>query len=319
MPFQRRWIYSTNPMLSVTASWYRLAIRISSFHLTRLLTRAGDPVYDPMIESYTPVNTTLVNAYTAWKQQGDSQLGQTLDFNNMLMLLSSTKIGKWDIALQNIYDNKTSQYKTLLPHKRTPFQSGKQEEVLSAVKVLSEAAEKDPKLATISAEITQFYGDLQKAFDAQKQSIGNTSFTSSAVEKARVAMCVAQFADLGGVIQANPADPDAICYFFDQLALREGTQVIYTGGSKPQQVKNILVHTFAAGDQLKLEGDESLTEQWFYLASQKDGKPGDKIIKIAASEIKTIDVEELGDLANRYLMVYNPNADMKGEWTVEFV
>ncbi len=307
-------------MLTVTDGSYRLAIRISTFHLERLKTKTGDLVYDELIDRYTPLHNNLLTAYNAWKGQGGSQLGQTIDFNNLLLLLRGTKIGKWDIAIQNIYDDKTSVYKTLLPHGRKPFQHGKQEDILSAVKVLGEATAKDPKLKDTNTEITGFYNDLQKAFDSQKQSIGNTSLTSEAVEKARVEMCVGQYANLGGIIQANPADSDAICYFFDQVALREGTQVIYTGSTKPGIYKNILVHTFAAGDKLKLKGNDSAVEQWFYLAAQKDAKPtGDKVIKVPAGQSLTVPVEELGDLSNRYLMVYNPSADVKGEWTVEFV
>ncbi len=318
MSFQRAWIYAINPMLSVTAGWYRLAVRISTFHLQRLQTKAGDPVYDAMIERYTPLHTQLITAYNAWKGQGESQLGQTLDFTNLLLLLRSSKIKKWDIAIQNIYDDTTSQYKALLPNRRTPFQTGKQNDILSAVEVLAQATAKDPKLAAINAEITEFYNDLQKAFDNQKQSIGTTSLTSAALEKARTGMCVGQYANLGGIIQANAADEDAIMYFFDQLALREGTQVIFTGSIKQLTFKNILVHTYAAGDKMLLE-NEGLTEEWFYLGSSKDAKPGDKYVKVAPGESLTVNAEELGDLANRYLNVYNPNADGKGEWTVEFV
>lgn len=319
MPFQRSWIFSINPMLSVTNGWYRLAIRVSTFHIDRLSTRTAQPLYEAMLQSYQPKHDALIVAYKRWREQGNSQLGQTLDLNNLLMLLSSTKIARWDNAIQVQFDTKTSTYKTLLPHRRAPFQGGQQEEILSAVEVLGTAAKDHPELGGLSGEILDFYALLKAAFDTQKEGIGNTSLSSQEVEKARVEMCVAQFANLGGIIQANPADSDAICYFFDQLALREGTQVLYTGSSKPSKAKNILVHTFAPGDHLKLEV-ESGGEQWFYLASKKDGMPeGGAVIKVAGGEVKTVAAEELGDLTHRYLMVYNPNSEGKGEWVVEFV
>ena len=318
MPVQRPWQYSVNPMLTVTDGSFRLAIRISAFHLARLKTKAGTPVYDAMIAKYDPLHQQLMEAYNQWKQQGGSQLGQTLDFTNLLLLLRSSKIKKWDIAIQGVYDDTTPQYKALLPKGRILFQTGKQTEILSAVKVLADATAADPKLAGFSAEIKEFYSDLQKAFDSQKESIGNTSLFSEMIEKARVGACVGMFANLGGIIQDNPTDPDAICYFFDQLAIREGTQVIYNGSIKQLTFKNILVHTYAAGDKMLLE-NEGLTEEWFYLGAQKDAKPGDKYIKVLPGEKITVAAEELGGLANRFLNVYNPNADMKGEWTVEFV
>lgn len=319
MANQRPWTYLVNPIISVTDGSYRLAVRVSNVHLEALKSKAGDPFFDALILSYEPLNTELNETYSLWKAQGGSQLGQTLSLSNLLLLLKGTKIKQWDIAIQGVYDNTTQQYKSLLPHGRAIFQHGTQTDILTAVHTLAGVSAKFPALQTTSTDVASFYTQLQTAFDAQKKGITTTKTSSGAVEAARVAMCIGQYANLGALIQKYAADTHQVEPYFDLAALRDGSQVLFTGSIKPDTFKNILVHTFAPGDELKLSAEGSSINLQFYLAAQKEEAPNGTLVVVPAGQTLTAAASQLGAAGNRFLNVHNADGINKGEWTVEFV
>ncbi len=56
-----------------------------------------------------------------------------------------------------------------------------------------------------------------------------------------------------------------------------GGDIVEKGSCKPLVYKNIVKHTFAAGDKIKLE-NEGAEPLGFYLAPQKDDKPVGKLL-----------------------------------------
>lgn len=313
------WSYLINPFLTVTEESYRLAVRISTYHIGALKSKQGDPLYDALIAFYQPYHDALISKYEKWKAAGGGQQGKTLSVNQLLRLLSGTKIRNWDIAIQNVFDNTSDEYKAILPHKREPFQHGSQTDRLTNVKALADATNGIPALVAVNADVIDFYTQLYNALEAQKGSIAQTGSLSDEVETARTEMCIAQYADLGALINKNAAAPEYINQFFDLVAIRSGTQVIFTGDTKKQEHENILKHTFAEDDELLLE-NEGITVLVFYLATQKGDAPGAKTITVQPGTQLKVKASDLGDVGTqKFLNVYNPDANSKGDWTVEFV
>ena len=133
MANQKPWGFIQNPFLIATEGSYRLAVRISLYHFAAISKMAGDPFFDALIASFSPLNTALQDAYNTWKAKGGTQQGQTLQLKQLLSLLSSTKIKGWDIAIQNVFSDTTAEYKALLPNHRGPFQLGSQDDRIAAV------------------------------------------------------------------------------------------------------------------------------------------------------------------------------------------
>ena len=315
MANQRPWSFTQNPFLNATVNSLRIAVRISNTHLAAITKFAGDPFFDALIAFYAPLDAALNTAVTAIKEAGGEQQGSTVNLNQLYNLLSGSRARQWDIAIQGVYELGTPQYKALLPHRRTPFQIGTQTERRTAVQTLSEAIGDDAKLAAVKTGVDDFYKQLSDALSGQNGDVQGGGILSKQAEAARVAMCIGQYADLGGLMQHYAETPDMITPFFDMI-IRSGAQVLFTGDDKPQEHKNIFKHTFAAADMLLLEND-GVTDLQFYLAESKTAAPGKTLVIVPAGQKIIVPATQLGDLQNTFLNVYNPDAVNKGEWTVE--
>lgn len=316
MATSKPWIYAQNTFLNVTSESYRLAVRISTYHLGALQSQAGEKFFDDLIEAFEPLHEALITSYDNWKSTSGTQQGKTLNINQLLSLLSGSKIRSWDISIQNVYAIDTPEYKSLLPNRRTPFQTGTQTDRLSAIDALSQAIGADAALATVKTDVDAFYTLLSTALNQQKGSIASTKSKSDTLEAARVAMCIAQYSDLGALMQKYATTPENISQYFDLIAIRSGSQVIFTGDTKALQHENVLKHTFSATDTVRLE-NEGPTDLQFYLSAAKDDGPGATTVTVAAGQEVSALITQLGSVANTFLNVYNTSAIAKGEWTIE--
>lgn len=316
----RPWIYLENPMLNATANSYLLAMRISTLHDGALKAASDtlDPFFVAMYAFYHPLHVDYQRKYDAWVAQGGLQQGETLNITQLLKLESGTKARVWDNGIQAVYDISTTKYKGIFPNHREPFQNGTQTQRIDAVKALSTAIGTDPLLATVKSDVDAFYTLINTAIAAQKGAISMTGTDSDAVETTRVNMCVGQYADLGGLIQHFASKPELINQYFDLAALRNPTQVFFTGHVKAQKVHTIMKHTFGAADHVKLE-NPGTTELHFYSSGTKNAQQGTTFITVLAGKEVTVLASQLGALTDPYMMVFNPDDSAEGEFTVEIV
>ena len=122
---------------------------------------------------------TYDDAYTIWLSQQGATKGQTQSLNDLLDQLRSEQIENWDLAIQNVYRQKTPQYIALLPRHRTPFQTGSQQQRITAVAALSMAIGTDAALQTLKADVDEFYDALITASNSQKGSKSTKSGSST--------------------------------------------------------------------------------------------------------------------------------------------
>ena len=76
--------------------------------------------------------------------------------------------------------------------------------------------------------------------------------------------------------------------------------------------------TFEASVNLKLE-NPGVTVLKFYLAQVKGAQPGATVVTLNAGEQQTVPASALGNLADPYLMDFNPDAINDGNFVVEVV
>lgn len=310
------WDFTVNPFSVATEGSYKLAVKISLFHLGALKSQSGNAFFDNLITSYTPIHNALSDAYDEWFVKFGLQKSKTLTLQQLLDILRSTKIRSWDIAIQNVYAVNSTQYMALLPNRRRPFQQGTQTQRMSAVHALSLAIGTDASLATTKTDVDIFYTQLNNALTTQKGGLTTKNTQSDAVEAARIAMCTGQYANLGALIQHFAATPDSIGQYFDLLAIRDGAQVIFTGDTEKGQIETIVKHTFDASDSVRLQ-NRGLDALKFFLSATQDGPSGATVVIVAAGTETTVPITALGDIANTYLNVYNASSLVKGEWTIE--
>ena len=313
----RNWIFLTNPILTASDSSMLIALKLSTYHDAALLAAKADAFYLALYNSYHPFHVALKTAYDASVTQDGLQVGESLNLNQLLKLLTHTKIQQWDIKIQNVYLQSTPQYKKLLPNRRSPFQSGAQLDRIHSVQSLSKAIGTDIALTTVKADIDSFYAQLDAAYNTQKVSLSTTKMQSKAFETARIAMCNAQFANYGALIQKFAATPETIAQFFDLKILRNSQQVIFTGHVKPNEVFTVVKHTFTETDEVFIDNTGTTALQ-FYLAEGKDQRPTATALLIAPGK-HTVSVKDLGANGNTFVSVFNPEPNLAGEFEIEIV
>lgn len=315
---KRSWSYLVNPFLVATDNSFRMAVRISTYHDSALNAASADPFIAGLYATFHPLHKDLANAYTAYQAQTGTQEGDSLNLRQLFRLEAYSKINAWEAAIQVVYAKDTPKFKSLLPNGHAPFQTGTQTQRISAVQSLSNAIGADPLLAAVKADVDAFYLLLDNANTTQKGSKSTTGTLSDEVENARYKMCIAQYANLGALIQQYADATSPIEQYFDEQAIRNAQQVLFEGNVKQNDVHTIVKHTFAAYDQLKLE-NPGVTGLKFYLAAVKGAHAGAVAVTLAAGTQQTVAASALGDVANPYLMASNADLINKGKFTVEML
>jgi hypothetical protein len=318
MATQTPWSFEQNPFLNATTNSFRRAARIDLTHFNAISEQAGTPFFDNLITFYKPPHDEFVAAYAHWIKETNKQQGLTQLVNDLFENLSGEQIRQWDIAIQNVYDINTPNYKGLLPNRRTTFQNANQTDRIAAVAALAENIGSDAALQTLKTAVLAFSVQLTKAIDDQKKAIKATKDASDAVEKARVNICEAQYANLGALMQHFYKSTNGIGQYFDLLSIRRGTQKSFEGETNPLQTKNVFKKTFKPGTKLLIRNDGPTELQFFNAQQKKDTKSGKPLLVAAGQEV-TVKVEDVFDLTNSYLNVANPDAVNKGSWTIDFL
>jgi len=310
---KKLWNYAVNTFEVSTQGSYIKANIIADFHYSALVNMQKDPDILQMLKAYTPSYNNFKTNFTDWETQIGMQEGKTVDLNKLLDELASTLICNWDVNIQVKYNNKTGEYKSLLPHKRKPFQAGKQTERIAAVKALSTALAGFADFKTLKLEVDDFYKKITQAYDVQKVNKSSTTVNSKKVEDARLALCTAMYDNMGLLMHKYAATPEKICTFFDLEALRHGKQTKYTGHIKPLTCHTIAKHTFAPDAQVELI-NPGTTDLHFYLSQTKDAMPKADGIILKPTEQGIYTAAQLGNTDYAHIMVYNPHKVEAGQY-----
>jgi hypothetical protein len=139
--------------------------------------------------------------YLVWDSLKSSNLSNTLGVKDLLAELSSTNIREWDIAIQAIYDQTSTRYKALLPHRRTPFQEGKTSLRVAAIANLLVAIGTDASLATLKTDVLAFQSDLNTAIATSSSQNTPIVTATTNLGTAVVAGAVGMMGVYGGLIK----------------------------------------------------------------------------------------------------------------------
>jgi len=278
------WHYLIDQFVTSTLENYKKALKLTNYHDAYLnkmqVDYPSDPDWATLYNRYSPFHQAYVGAYSNWKIAGGQQKGQTLNVDQMLSLLT-TRVATWDMQVQLVpgYQKGTSNYLTLFPQGRRPFNTGGKAARKDAVMNLGLQLSAIAPLAAIGGTVTAFYNQLDTATDTQESAKGGTKAMSTEVEIKRVEVMTEQYRNLGFLINKTADHPERIAPFFELNVLRESNQVIYTGTLDPSETEPVLIHTFVADDELQLEikGDPATpagTMVQFYLAPVAGGTTG---------------------------------------------
>ena len=179
-------------------------------------------------DEFNPYFLTFSGYYSVWDSLRSSSPGNTLGVVQLIELLSGTKIKAWDIAIQVIYNNTTPQYKSLLPHHRTPFQSGQVDQRVSSLKNLLIAIGTDASLSTIKTNISLFLTQLNAAIALQHNQLIGINKAIVNLEASIDKAADIAFGIFGKFITKFAATPKLIDAYFPVNLLQNVVQLVFT-------------------------------------------------------------------------------------------
>ena len=300
---------------------FKLALEIFNTHDSLLHGGVADTDVLAMYNYFHPFKTNYANAYTVWDNQKGQGTGGTLGFYAMLDDLRANRIRLWDIAIQNVYDQTTVKYKTLLPHRRTPFQNGSNEMRIIAISTLIAAIGTDAALATLKTQITTFYTALTTARDAQTGNFGAIDTASTNMENARLAAAQAMFKNYGSLVVKYYTTPSAIANYIPVSLLQTKSQSIFTGHTNADAISHIFKRKLDVATQhimLTNNGDGPI-EFYFANGLSDNPSPAGGQVSIPPHNQQDVLLDQLGYTdANRHLYIRNSNP-MEAAWQVDIV
>lgn len=310
------WLFADNFILNSIKGNYTKALKVSKFHFDALTEKQADPGIAPMLTEFTPVHTALENSESGKGMALGQRAGKTQSVNDLLKELVETKLPAWQQQIRNTYGAKTAEYKALFPQGNAPFETGKKDNRILAVKTLRDACTADPALAAVAALIAAFYILLDKA---RNQQLGKKTDVGGDIETEKdaiTAMAKIHFKNHGKLIGLYPDDPDRIASFSDVTTLQSHVHdSIYKGTDNPGKTKKVLTHTFTAASTVTIS-NTSLADQKFWLTDRSNNPIHPNGITVGAGQIVTTAVQTLGNPVHRILMVENLNVATPGSYEV---
>jgi hypothetical protein len=319
---ERSWIFLINPFIVATNNSYSKMKQIGDVTLAAIAARVPTPpatdIFSELLATLSPLVQAYDDAYATWLQQQGATKGQTQTLNDLLDDLRSRKIEDWDLAIQNVYRQKTPQYIALLPRHRAPFQNGSQQQRITAVATLSLAIGSDAALQTLKTEVDAFYDELTAANSTQKGSKSTKSGTSTVVETDRIALGTGLYGVLGRLMDFFKDTPEAIADIIPVDALRSSEQTSFQQDVNGGVTRLIFTRTLEDGDNLKCINRGNTALQLALVHEKNDAMP-ETAYTLHPNEEELVTPEVLGAKGNRFLIVKNLNATEKGAYTITLV
>jgi hypothetical protein len=244
---KKDWSFLTNPFLALAKRSRPKAIEAADYTNDQLKARQADPFYLDLFTFFDPLNQAMQNEESALNVQIAAQKGSTATVGDLLDTLSAEKIESWDIAIQVVYRKGTPQYIALLPQGRGPFQSGKKDDRITAVKSLGIALTGIVALATTKTDVDNFFTSINNARSAQSGKIGNTETDSGDLTDAVISGMEGMFYVLTACLAKFYIAPKTVEPLFALNLIRDSEQDSFirtlTGGSYDFVAKRTLEPT----------------------------------------------------------------------------
>lgn len=140
-----------------------------------------------------------------------------------------------------------------------------------------------PQLVAVKTQAEAFYALLDAARDVQEGSKGGTKTSSELLDEKRIPVMTMQYGNLGFLMSKYMNSPLLIEPFFELTVLRDHQQVLFTGTLDPAENEAVLIHTFAADDEIRFK-ITGVGQGTFYLSTTPGGTDSTPIVIVGGAE-----------------------------------
>ncbi len=179
------WTRSDDFFNIITDGNYILSKRIFDSYDAKIHAGITDPDILTLYTNNHPYCIAYDTAYGVWDSLKSSNKGTTHCVVQLTNLLMSTKAKAWDTAVQQIYPQGTSNYISIFPNHRTPFQTGTILSRIIAMQNLVTAIGSDLTLAAVKTSLQTFLTQFTTARTQQENQIIAIDKSINALEIAR--------------------------------------------------------------------------------------------------------------------------------------
>lgn len=227
------WFFLNNVFLNVTKGSFKRMLLMARDHHDKLKVEAAtDPAIDALYQDFLPFYLRFNTLYSAVTSNAGVYSGSTLSVENLLSDLSSTKAKRWDIMIQNVYDDTTVPYRIVFGTGRAPFQKGPYDMRIAAITSLTTNLAVYPDLAAVKTDVDAFLQALDDARTAQQGSEKRDATFRNDLEDARVDLAIAMHRAFGGLIQLYADNTKRIEIFYEMKYVRSSSRTpSNTGGN----------------------------------------------------------------------------------------
>ena len=205
------WLRSDDFFNNTTDGNYLLAKKIFDSYDLKLLSGIADPAVQTLYTDNHVICSAYDAAYSVWDVLRSTNKGVTHSAALLLDQLMSTKAKAWDTAIQQVYTQDTSNYISLMPNHRIPFQTGTGLSRVIAVENLVSAIGTDPLLSAIKTSVQTFLTQLLAArtkHQSQWVAIEKALLVLETTRKSAGSSMLLGFATLLGIHYLNPKEID---------------------------------------------------------------------------------------------------------------
>lgn len=226
------WFFLNNVFLNVTKSSFKRMLLMARDHHDKLKIEAvANPAIDALYQAFLPPYTHFNTLYSGVTSNAGVYGGSTLSVENLLSELSSTKAKRWDVMIQNVYDDTSVPYRTLFGTGRAPFQNGAYDMRIAAIRSLSTNLGAYADLAAVKTNVDAFLLALDSARTAQQGSEKRDATLRADLEDARVALAIAMHRVFGGLIQLHADNTKRIETFYEMKYVQSPNRTASNSGN----------------------------------------------------------------------------------------
>jgi hypothetical protein len=215
----KKWTFLSNPFDLKTKDSYKKMLTLIVRH-TNVLGASSDPFIRKLYLEPEPVSTAYSTAYATWTSSKGGRAGESLRVRQLLKVLYTGKIPKWEVDVLVRFHEKSPEYKTLFKGGRTAFRRGPYNLRAEKLASLAMNLEAFPGLFATRLEVEDFHKQLTKALNTNKGESFGVKGASTSLEAARKAAAVRMYANLGYLMGHFAEDPKQIKRFFETNKLR---------------------------------------------------------------------------------------------------
>ena len=316
------WIYLRNVFNNVTSSNFKRMLSLSADHKAKLSYHgATNPDVNTLYLLFEPIHTAFTVKYAKVVANFGAYKSATSTVEALAADLSKTQIKSWDIKIQNVYEDHTDEYKSIIHSGRAPFQSGTYEQRLLAVQSLAISLAAYPLLSTVLTSVQAFATAFQNARLHQQELEGADTNLRVELEQAREDLALVMHRIFGQLIFLFAHQPGTIQSFYELQYLKApapkenlNPPININANSRQQAMEGLFVST----DNFELENPGETDLGYFVTETDLAATPND-VVFLQPKVKQVFTLAELTDgTTPRKLIVVNLT-DKNGQFRTRLV